>query len=112
MDRLADPLKPPPEPPTDAGDVTFRRQDVETLVGERLRYARKARRMTLSDVEAASDGEFRTSVVGAYERGERGVSVYRLLRLADIYGVSPVDLLPGADIDGRHKPQYPPDAVL
>lgn len=38
--------------------------------------------------------EFKASVLGAYERGERAISVPRLLRLADIYEVPSDQLLP------------------
>lgn len=41
-----------------------------------------------------TDGEFKASVVGAYERGERAMSVQRLVRLAEIYSLQPVELLP------------------
>src|ERR1700674_2083649 len=64
-------------------------------VGERLRNVRKQQRLPLQPVEAASDQEFKASVLGAYERGERAISVPRLQRLAKFYSV-PVDrLLPG-----------------
>lgn len=93
-----------------------RRQHIDALVGERLRSARKRRRMTLGDVQAASGGEFRISVLGAYERGARGVAVHRLLRLAEIYGVPPAELLPdghqGSDRDQVTSQRYPPDSVL
>lgn len=69
------------------------------VVGERLRAVRKGRGMTLLDVEHASAGEFKASVVGAYERGERAVSVARLARLASFYHV-PVDhFLPRRESD-------------
>lgn len=42
----------------------------------------------LADVEVASDGEFKASAVGAYERGERSISAVRLARLAELYGIS------------------------
>jgi transcriptional regulator with XRE-family HTH domain len=45
-------------------------------------------------VESNTVGEFKASVVGAYERGERALSVQRLVRLAEIYAVPPADLLP------------------
>jgi transcriptional regulator with XRE-family HTH domain len=48
----------------------------------------------LSDVETLTGGEFKASVVGAYERGERAISVQRLVRVAEVYGMSPPDLLP------------------
>ncbi len=64
-------------------------------VGERLRAIRKQKDLSLQDVEQASREEFKASVLGAYERGERAISVPRLQRLAKFYSV-PVDrLLPG-----------------
>src|ERR1700726_452816 len=64
-------------------------------VGERLRNVRKQQRLSLQAGEAASREEFKASVLGAYERGERAISVPRLQRLAKFYNV-PVDrLLPG-----------------
>jgi transcriptional regulator with XRE-family HTH domain len=61
-------------------------------VGERLRQVRKELRLSLQAVEANSNQEFKASVLGAYERGERAISVLRLQRLATFYGV-PVDRL-------------------
>ncbi len=63
-------------------------------LGSRLRAARRQKGWSLSDVESLTDGEFKASVVGAYERGERAISVQRLVRVADIYGMSAPDLLP------------------
>lgn len=63
-------------------------------VGERLRAIRRQRGLSLHDVEARSDFEFKASVLGAYERGERAISVPRLLRLAEIYDVPSDQLLP------------------
>jgi transcriptional regulator with XRE-family HTH domain len=64
-------------------------------VGDRLRAIRKQKDLSLQDVEQASREEFKASVLGAYERGERAISVPRLQRLAKFYNV-PVDrLLPG-----------------
>ena len=68
-------------------------------VGERLRLIRRQKRMSLQDVEANSEQEFKASVLGAYERGERAISVPRLQRLARFYKV-PVDQLLPADLDG------------
>ena len=66
-------------------------------VGARLRAIRGQQRLSLQEVEARSNEEFKASVLGAYERGERAISVARLQRLAQFYGV-PVDkLLPGDD---------------
>lgn len=67
-------------------------------VGERLRAIRKQKGLSLQEVEAASAQEFKASVLGAYERGERSISVPRLQRLARYYNV-PVDQLLPRDID-------------
>src|SRR5688572_31910431 len=68
-------------------------------VGERLRAVRKQKRLSLQAVEAASVQEFKASVLGAYERGERAISVPRLQRLAAFYNV-PVDQLLPRDVGG------------
>ena len=63
-------------------------------VGERLRVIRKQKRMSLQEVEAQSNQEFKASVLGAYERGERALSVPRLDRLSQFYAVPVEQLLP------------------
>lgn len=75
-------------------------------VGERLRAIRRQKRLSLQEVEAASTQEFKASVLGAYERGERAISVPRLQRLARFYNVPvdqllPADAGPGFTADGR-----------
>jgi transcriptional regulator with XRE-family HTH domain len=77
----------------DAADLTY-----AVKVGTRLRAIRKQKRLSLQDVEASSQQEFKASVLGAYERGERAISVPRLHRLARFYNV-PVDQLLPADDD-------------
>lgn len=67
-------------------------------VGERLRSIRRQRAMSLQDVHRATGGEFKAAVLGAYERGERSVSVPRLHRLAVCYGVPINQLLPVDDV--------------
>jgi transcriptional regulator with XRE-family HTH domain len=74
-------------------------------VGGRLRAIRKQKRLSLQDVEATSNQEFKASVLGAYERGERAISVPRLQRLARFYAVPVDQLLPRDDEVG-------PDAVI
>lgn len=68
--------------------------DFSASLGQRLRVARRQRGWSLGDVEANTDGEFKASVVGAYERGERAISVQRFVRIADVYGFTAADLLP------------------
>lgn len=63
-------------------------------VGDRLRNIRKQKGLSLQDVEALSNHEFKASVLGAYERGERSISVPRLHKLANFYEVPSEQLLP------------------
>jgi transcriptional regulator with XRE-family HTH domain len=70
-------------------DSSYTRQ-----VGLRLRAVRRAKRLSLHDVEMDSGKEFKASVLGAYERGERAISVPRLQRLAAFYAVPVDQLLP------------------
>ena len=67
-------------------------------VGERLRVIRRQKRLSLQEVEATSNEEFKASVLGAYERGERAISVPRLERLAKFYNVPVDQLLPREDV--------------
>lgn len=69
-------------------------------VGDRLRSVRQQQRLSLQAVEVASGEEFKASVLGAYERGERAISVPRLQRLARFYNV-PVDQLLPRDAGGE-----------
>src|SRR3546814_16067142 len=75
--------------------------DYSRKVGDRLRAIRRQKRLSLHDVEAASDSEFKASVLGAYERGERSISVPRLHRLAGFYDVPVDQLLPSDDEGGE-----------
>ena len=63
-------------------------------VGQRLRAIRRQKGLSLQEVEAVSAHEFKASVLGAYERGERVISVPRLQRLAQLYSVLVDQLLP------------------
>lgn len=65
-----------------------------TALGDRLRNVRTQQDLSLHDVERLSDGEYKASVLGAYERGERSVSVARLRGLADFYRVPLTELMP------------------
>ena len=66
-------------------------------LGDRLRNVRQQQQLSLHDVEARSEGELKASVVGAYERGERAVSVARLRTLAEFYRVPVSSLLPSTN---------------
>ena len=70
-------------------------------VGQRLRAVRRARELSLDDVERTSGGRWSASAVGAYERGFRNLSLPRLRELAEFYGVPMGVLLGEADGQGR-----------
>jgi transcriptional regulator with XRE-family HTH domain len=101
-------------PPMSAGESqTSERPDEANVpanysrkVGDRLRAIRRQQKLSLQDVEAHSDKEFKASVLGAYERGERAISVPRLQRLARFYKV-PVDQLLPSD----EGPDFRPSAT-
>ena len=67
---------------------------VSVRLGTRLRDLRRQLHLSLQDVEVASNHEFKASVVGAYERGDRAISVRRLQRLARLYRVPVAEMVP------------------
>ena len=64
------------------------------VIGEVLRDARQQSGLTLRQVLDRSEGRFKPSVIGGYERGERSISVARFSELATFYGI-PADRLLG-----------------
>ncbi|MGH9280250.1 MAG: transcriptional regulator [Acidimicrobiales bacterium] len=78
----------------DEGVPSGPNQTYARRVGQRLRAIRRQKGLSLQEVEAASGHEFKASVLGAYERGERIISVPRLDRLAGYYNVPVDQLLP------------------
>ena len=66
-------------------------------IGRRLRAIRGQKGLSLQQVEELSGQEFKASVVGAYERGERSLSLPRMQRLAEFFGVPVDQLLPPSD---------------
>ncbi|MGH9189897.1 MAG: transcriptional regulator [Acidimicrobiales bacterium] len=78
----------------DENELTGPGQAYARRVGQRLRAIRRQKGLSLQEVEATSDHEFKASVLGAYERGERVISVPRLQRLAGLYNVPVDQLLP------------------
>jgi transcriptional regulator with XRE-family HTH domain len=64
------------------------------VIGEVLRHARQQAGLTLRQALDRSEGRFKPSVIGGYERGERSISVARFCELATFYG-TPADRLLG-----------------
>lgn len=74
-------------------------------VGQKLRRIRLQKGLSLHDVNQISGGRWKAAVVGAYERGDRNVSIARLAELADFYGVPVAELLP--DDERARRPAGP-----
>jgi transcriptional regulator with XRE-family HTH domain len=53
-----------------------------------LKTVRLIAGLTLEQVEEVSNGEFSKEAVGSYERNGRNITLRRLLKLCDVYGVS------------------------
>ena len=81
-------------------------------VGRRLRAVRKARRLSLDDVERASGGRWSASAIGAYERGFRNLTLPRLRELAGFYGVPMSTMLGDSTTAPEPDGARPPKLVL
>lgn len=92
--------------------VTLATEAYARLLGRRLRQIRQQKGYSLTTVESRSGEEFKASVLGAYERGERTIAVTRLMRLADQYSVPLDQLLPGAGEDPVQVPDSRPTMRL
>jgi transcriptional regulator with XRE-family HTH domain len=68
--------------------------------------------MSLHDVQEASGGRWKAAVVGAYERGDRNVTIARLADLAEFYGVPVTELLPEEDESATPIPAGPSRVIL
>jgi quercetin dioxygenase-like cupin family protein len=69
-----------------------------TTVGAHLRDARQARKLSLAEVAEATD--ISASFLSLVEKDKSDISIGRLVRLIDFYGISITDILPGAASSG------------
>jgi transcriptional regulator with XRE-family HTH domain len=84
-------------------------EDRQRELGARLRRIRAQQGLSLAQVEERSEGRWKAVVVGAYERGDRAVTIERLAALAAFYDVPLTHLLPD---EGRDAPPPRPAGVL
>jgi transcriptional regulator with XRE-family HTH domain len=74
----------------------------QTIVGERIREARKALRMTQTELgrllERYLGTPWKAQSVSAAERGDRDFAVVDLIALARVLGIDPSELVPGRDV--------------
>ena len=96
--------------PSSADAATLARQ---RALGGRLRSVRLQQGLSLAQVETASEGRWKAVVVGAYERGDRSVTIGRLAELASFYRIPLSHLLPvGADADDAPRVVTASDGVV
>lgn len=79
-------------------------RDYARALGDRLRAIRLQKGMSLHDVQESSEGAWKAAVIGAYERGDRMVTVAKLSELATFYGVPMSEILPPSPEGGAASP--------
>jgi transcriptional regulator with XRE-family HTH domain len=67
-------------------------------VGAQLRQVRKARNLSLADVAEATG--ISSSFLSLVEKEKSDITIGRLVRVIDFYGISITDLLPGSTVGG------------
>ena len=67
--------------------------EIDKEAGEVLRSLRITLGWSLGEVAKRTDGEYKASIVGAYERGERALTLDRFVGLVRLYGAEPSSAL-------------------
>jgi transcriptional regulator with XRE-family HTH domain len=75
-------------------EIEAAEQEVRVALGDQLRRVRNAAGLSLQQAAAKAGGAFPAVVLGSYERGDRNVTIPRLVRLCEVYGVTVLDVLP------------------
>jgi transcriptional regulator with XRE-family HTH domain len=78
--------------------------DYAKALGGKLRALRQQQGLSLQGVEQQSCGRWKVAVVGSYERGDRALTVQKLVELADFYGVPVAELLPEGRVRSGSQP--------
>ncbi len=78
---------------TVAGMEKINTKEEMVRVCQRLRSVREGRALTLLDVEQKSMGEVTAIALGSYERGDRQISLSKLLQLARVYELPASEIL-------------------
>ena len=73
--------------------ITAFTQPTTSSVSARIRKQRKARSLTLQDIERLSAGRIKAVVMGSYERGSRAISVARAIEIANLFAIPLSELL-------------------
>lgn len=106
--------RPARSPRDDAPTNLPEHQAFAVELGRKMRASRVAKGLSLQSVEKMTGGGFKASVLGAYERGERMISVLRLQLLSEAYRVEFGDLLPHSaeKAVGEYRVDIPDEAQL
>lgn len=68
-------------------------QPTTTTISARIRASRKARSLTLHDIERLSNGSIKAVVMGSYERGTRAISLSRTIEIANLFQIPVTELI-------------------
>jgi transcriptional regulator with XRE-family HTH domain len=69
----------------------------------RIRQLRRERGLTLLDCELLSHGRIRAVVLGAYERGDRSMSLKKVIDIAELFDVPLIHLI-ATDLQAEQTP--------
>jgi transcriptional regulator with XRE-family HTH domain len=75
-------------------EIEAAEQKVRVELGHQMRQVRSAAGLSLQQAAAKAGGDFPATVLGSYERGDRNITIPRLVRLCEVYGVTVLDVLP------------------
>jgi transcriptional regulator with XRE-family HTH domain len=67
--------------------------DQTDQIRARIRELRRARGLTLLDCEVLSCGRIKAIVLGAYERGERAMSLKKVIEIAELFDIALIHLI-------------------
>ena len=73
--------------------ITAFTQPTTSSISARIRKQRKARSLTLQDIESLSAGSIKAVVMGYYERGTRAISVARAIEIANLFAIPLSELI-------------------
>ena len=68
-------------------------QPTTATISARIRAQRKARSLTLQDIERLSNGRIKAVVMGSYERGSRAISLARTIEIANLFAIPLSELI-------------------
>ena len=80
-----------------ASTLTIMNCEQTALIRARIRQLRRLKGLTLRDCEVRSGGRIKAIVLGAYERGERDMSLKKVIEISGLLEVALIYLIGSAD---------------